>query len=328
MDRQDCLAICWWQDLTTNRIDESLYLVQQSISAIVDQRRRIAPGEEKMRIVMVIGIGRAARADQGERIVALPRGQPASEAIVVLGYGNRGTRANAVNRYRVRAGLRALGYPDGWPEWVLHQMVRLEQGGREVKFSKRAGSYTTLRELFELVGVDVARYFFLMRKPEAHQVFDLDEALDQSEKNPLYKMQYAHARMCSIFAKAGGDESAAALAGVRGHADLELLTHPSELALVRALVKFPEVVERAAAARAPHLLCDYLEQTAGTINSWYHAGNPTRNPELAVLAEDPEIRQARLVLARAVQIVLRNGLTVLGISAPTRMDRAILDEET
>ena len=224
---------------------------------------------------------------------------------------------------RVRAGLRALGYPDGWPEWVLHQMVRLEQGGHEVKFSKRAGSHTTLRELFELVGVDVARYFFLMRKPEAHQVFDLDEALDQSEKNPLYKIQYAHARMCSIFAKAGGDESAAALAGGRGHADLELLTHQSELALVRALVEFPEVVERAAAARAPHLLCDYLEQTAGTINSWYHAGNPTRNPELAVLVTDPQLRAARLVLAHAVRVVLRNGLRILNVSAPVRMERAL-----
>ncbi len=236
-------------------------------------------------------------------------------AINVQGADHHGTIA------RVRAGLRALGHPEGWPEWVIHQMVRLEQGGREVKFSKRAGSYTTLRELFEIVGVDVARYFFLMRKPEAQLVFDLDVALDHSEKNPVYKIQYAHARMCSIFAKAGGDESVAAL--VAGSADLELLDHPSELALARALTEFPEVVERAAAGRTPHLLCEYLERTAGAVNSWYHAGNPSRDPELAVLVPDPALRSARLVLARAVRVVLRNGLRILNVAAPVRMDRAI-----
>jgi arginyl-tRNA synthetase len=198
-------------------------------------------------------------------------------------------------------------------------MVRVEQGGQEVKFSKRAGSYTTLRELFEMVGVDVARYFLLMRRPESHLVFDLDMALDHSEKNPVYKIQYAHARMCSIFGKAGGADSEAALAP--GGADLTLLTHPSELALIKALGEFPEVVERAAAQRAPHLLCEYLEQTAGTVNSWYHAGNPSRNPELAVLVPDRALRAARLVLARAVRVVLRNGLRILNVSAPVRMER-------
>ena len=149
----------------------------------------------------------------------------------------------------------------------------------------------TLRELFEMVGVDVARYFFLMRKPEAQLVFDLDMALDQSEKNPVYKVQYAHARMCSIFAKAGGAETDRAVAG---RADLSLLEHPTELALVKALAEFPDVVERAAEQRAPHLLCEYLEQTAGAVNSWYHAGNPSRNPELAVLVKDESLRAARL----------------------------------
>ncbi|MSR36688.1 MAG: arginine--tRNA ligase [Gemmatimonadetes bacterium] len=221
---------------------------------------------------------------------------------------------------RVRAGLRALGHPDGFPEWVIHQMVRLEQDGKEVKFSKRAGAYTTLRELFEMVGVDVARYFFLMRKPEAQLLFDLDMALDQSEKNPVYKVQYAHARMCSIFGKAGEDETERAAAGA---GDLTLLSDPTELALVKALSEFPEVVELAAAQRGPHLLCDYLEQTAGAVNSWYHAGNPSRNPGLAVLVPDPEVRAARLVLARAVRIVLRNGLRILNVSAPVRLERAL-----
>jgi arginyl-tRNA synthetase len=218
---------------------------------------------------------------------------------------------------RVRAGLQALGLPQGYPEYVLHQMVTFERQGEVVKLSKRAGASATLRELFEEVGVDVARYFFQMRKPEAHLVFDLDMALDQSEKNPVYKIQYAHARMHQIFAKAGvapdavgGDE-----------AELELLATEDERELVKQLAEFPRWIERAAAARAPHLLCDYLEQTAGAVHSWYHAGNPSRNPELAVLVDDPALRAARLVLARAIEIVLRNGLTVLGITAPRRMER-------
>ena len=236
-------------------------------------------------------------------------------AINVQGSDHHGTVA------RVRAGLLALDLPDGFPEWVIHQMVRLEQSGKEVKFSKRAGSYTTLRELFEMVGVDVARYFFLMRKSDSQLVFDLDAALDQSDKNPVYKIQYAHARICSIFAKAGSQASVEAEEGAV--ADLACLSHPIELALVKELAEFPEVVERAAAARSPHLLCEYLEQTSAAVNSWYHAGNPRRSPELAVLTSEPELRAARLVLARAVRVVLRNGLRILNVSAPVRMDRAL-----
>jgi len=197
-------------------------------------------------------------------------------------------------------------------------MVTVERDGKEVKFSKRAGSYTTLRELFAEVGVDVARYFFLIRKPEAHLVFDLDMALDQSEKNPVFKIQYAHARMCSIFRKGEVNEGQ-----IRSNdAGLEGLSHPLERDLIKRLADFPGTVQRAATARAPHILCDFLEQTAGAVNSWYHAGNPSRSPELAVLAEDRALRQARLALARGVQIVLRNGLEILGVSAPTRMDRS------
>lgn len=229
---------------------------------------------------------------------------------------------------RVRAGLQALGLPEGYPEYVLHQMVRLERGGQEVKFSKRAGAYTTLRELFEMVGVDVARYFFLMRRADAQMVFDLDLALDRSEKNPVYKVQYAHARMCSIFRKASlapeGLPGAELDAITRG-ADLDRLTEDAEQELIKQLSIFPETVQRAADARAPHMLCEYLETTAGQVNSWYHAGNPSRNPELAVLVEDEELRNARLALARGVQIVLRNGLELLGLSAPERMQR---EEET
>ncbi len=226
---------------------------------------------------------------------------------------------------RVRAGLQALGLPAGYPEYVLHQMVRVEQDGQEVKFSKRAGSGMTLRELYEQVGVDVTRYFFQMRKPDAHLLFDLDVALEQSDKNPMYKVQYAHARMCSIFLKAGVD-----LESVRsGQADLGLLTHDLERGLVKQLGDFPGMISRAAERASPHMVCEYLEQAAGAANSWYHAGNPSRDPELAVLVDDPALRGARLALARAVQVVLRNGLELLGISAPQRMirdDSASTDE--
>jgi arginyl-tRNA synthetase len=219
---------------------------------------------------------------------------------------------------RVRAGLQALGLPKGYPEYVLHQMVTVVREGEEVKLSKRAGSYTTLRELFSEVGVDVARYFFLMRKPEAHLVFDLDMALDHSETNPVFKVQYAHARMCSIFRKAGVSDASIEV----DPSDLHGLDHELERDLIKRLEDFPDTVDRAAAARAPHILCDFLEQTAGATNSWYHAGNPTRNPELAVLVDDPSLRRARLGLARAVQIVLRNGLSILGVQAPRRMERS------
>ncbi|MDH3207098.1 MAG: arginine--tRNA ligase [Gemmatimonadota bacterium] len=230
----------------------------------------------------------------------------------VQGSDHHGTMA------RVLSGVRALGLPEGYPQYVLHQMVRVERDGQEVKFSKRAGSGVTLRELYEEVGVDVARYFFQMRKPDAQLLFDLDMALDQSDKNPVYKVQYAHARMCSIFAKAG--VNAEKLEG--GSSDLDVLGADLERDLLKRLREFPATIERAAASMSPHVLCDYLEQTAGAANAWYHSGNPTRSPELAVLVDDSVLRSARLSLARAVQIVLRNGLTVLGIDAPQRLVRA------
>ena len=215
---------------------------------------------------------------------------------------------------RVRAGLQALGRPRGYPEYVLHQMVTVERGGEEVRFSKRAGSYTTLADLVAEVGADVARYFFLMRRPEAHLTFDLDLALDQSDKNPVYKVKYAHARLCRLFG----------LAQARGwsrprDADTSLLASRAERELINRLREFPDFLQRAATARAPHVVCDFLEKTAGQVNSWYQAGHPTRNPELAALVEHEGLRGARLTLADAARIVLRNGLAVLGIDAPTEM---------
>ena len=225
---------------------------------------------------------------------------------------------------RVRSGLQALGLPRGYPEYVLHQMVRVVREGSEVKFSKRAGTTTTLRELYTEVGTDVTRYFFQMRKPDAQMVFDLDAALDYSDKNPMYKIQYAHARMHSIFAKAQimPEEIES------GSADLSLLKDNHERLVINQLRDFPSVLARAAENCAPHIVCEYLEQTAGVANTWYHAGNPSRNPNLAVLVDDSKIRGARLVLARSLQIVLRNGLTILGITAPKRMMQEIANDGT
>jgi arginyl-tRNA synthetase len=217
---------------------------------------------------------------------------------------------------RMQAALGALGLADFLTVEIV-QMVRILRGGQEAKLSKRAGDFVTLRELFDVTGADVARYFFLMRRGDTQMVFDLDLALDHSDKNPVYKVQYAHARMMSVFRKAGVE---AAQVWAEPPA-LERLETSDEQELIKQLSRFPEMVERAALARAPHLVCDYLEETAGMANGWYHSGNPSRNPELAVLVADPALREARLALARAIRIVLRNGLRVLGLSAPDRMDR-------
>ncbi len=217
---------------------------------------------------------------------------------------------------RMQAALAALGHPDLLDVEIV-QMVRIMRGGEEVKLSKRAGNIVTLRDLFTETGVDVARYFFLMRRGDAQMLFDLDLALDQSEKNPVYKVQYAHARMMSIFRKAGVTPESL----TPEPAALDRLTHAAEQELIKQLAEFPGMVQRAADARAQHVLCDYLEATASMVNSWYHAGNPSRNPELAVLVADEGLRAARLVLARGVRTVLRNGLHILGLTAPDRMER-------
>ncbi len=217
---------------------------------------------------------------------------------------------------RMQAALRALGLVD-FLDVEIVQMVRIMRGGREAKLSKRAGDYVTLKELADECGPDVARYFFLMRRGDAQMLFDLDLALDHSDKNPVFKIQYAHARMMSIFRRAGVEPDSIAA----GDVDLALLDEPVEQELIKQLAQFPDIVARAAAARAPHMVCEYLETTAGAVNSWYHAGNPSRNPDLAVLVDDPGRRGARLALARGVQIVLRNGLQLLGLNAPDRMER-------
>ena len=221
---------------------------------------------------------------------------------------------------RMEAALEALGLPEEFLETLLIQLVSVYRGDREVQMSKRAGEFVTLRELFRETGPDVARYFFLMRRAEVHLQFDLELALDTSEANPVYKIQYAHARMCSVFEKGGVDAS-----GIEADVDLlELLETDSEREVAKTVARFPEAVRDAARSRSPYRVCSYLEELAGTVNAWYHEGN--EDPTLRVLADVPA-RPARLALARAVQVTLRNGLRLLGLTAPEQMIREDGGEE-
>jgi arginyl-tRNA synthetase len=210
---------------------------------------------------------------------------------------------------RVRAGLQALdmGIAPDYPEYVLHQMVTVMKGGEEVKISKRAGSYVTVRDLINEVGRDAVRFFFLMRKSDSQLVFDIDVAVKQSEENPVYYVQMAHARMCGIFRVGEIDRESFSVDGI----DLGVLREPEEQELVKALVDFPQVVAGAAAALEPHRITNYLTETARLAHLWYHKHH--------VLGEPDEIMKARLALARASQIVIRNALGILGITAPERM---------
>jgi arginyl-tRNA synthetase len=210
---------------------------------------------------------------------------------------------------RVRVGLQALdvGIPQGYPEYVLHQMVTVMRTGEEVKISKRAGSYVTVRDLIDEVGRDAVRYFFLMRKGDSQLVFDVDVARSQSDENPVYYIQMAHARLSGIFRV--GEIDSSSVTGL--DADLSILSLPEEQELMKALLDYPALIAGAAEALEPHRVATYLHDTAGKVHLWYHKAH--------VLNEPDEIMRARLVLARASQIVLRNGLDVLGITAPERM---------
>ncbi|HEV2018339.1 MAG TPA: arginine--tRNA ligase [Gemmatimonadaceae bacterium] len=210
---------------------------------------------------------------------------------------------------RVRAGLQALemGMSAEYPEYVLHQMVTVMKHGEEVKISKRAGSYVTVRDLVNEVGRDAVRYFFLMRKSDSQLIFNVDLAASQSEENPIYYIQMAHARMCGIF-RVGEIDPAAVSAD---SAPLEVLTEPEEQELIKALLDFPALVESAADALEPHRIATYLLETARVAHLWYHKHH--------VLEQAEDLTRARLALARGAQIVLRNGMRILGITSPERM---------
>ena len=211
---------------------------------------------------------------------------------------------------RVRAGLQALGagIPEGWPDYVLHQMVTVMRSGEEVKISKRAGSYVTLRDLIDEVGRDATRFFFVMRKPDSQLVFDIDLAKQQSLDNPVYYVQYAHARICSIFDNAM--EKGVSLPET-GNIALERLETPEEMTLIKTLASFPEVVEGSALNYEPHRITYYLQELAGQFHSFYNKNR--------VITEDAELTGARLFLLKCVAATLRNALAILGVSAPEKM---------
>lgn len=208
---------------------------------------------------------------------------------------------------RLRAVLAALGYGEDWFEVALVQLVKVVRGGEEVKMSKRSGQFVTLRDLVDEVGRDAARYFFLMRKGETPFIFDVDLAKRQTDENPVFYVQMAHARMCGILRNAG-DRLADPGEGPVGIAGL---VAGEDMALLKKLGTFPDVVARAAREREPHRVTGYLEELAQIAHAWYH--------NCRVLGEPPDTERARLALAQAARQVLVNGLTLLGLTAPDRM---------
>ncbi len=212
---------------------------------------------------------------------------------------------------RVKAGLQALdaGIPAGYPEYVLHQMVTVMRGGEEVKLSKRAGSYFTLRDLIEEAGRDATRWFLIARKPDSQLTFDIDLARQQSNDNPVFYVQYAHARVCSLMRQAS--EKGLAYDQANGLANLNLLDDEASQALLVELSRYAEVVEAAADTLEPHLVSIYLRDLANAFHTWYHA--------TPVLVDNAPVRDARLALSAATRQVLANGLDLLGVSAPETM---------
>ncbi len=224
-----------------------------------------------------------------------------TKVINIQGTDHHGTIA------RVRAGLQAagVGIPQGYPDYVLHTMVRVMRGGEEVKISKRAGSYVTLRDLIEWTSKDAVRFFLLSRKPDTEYTFDVDLAIQQNNDNPVFYVQYAHARICSVLASWGGD-----VASLKD-ADLGALEGPQAQALMLQLAKYPEMLTAAAQDFAPHDVTFYLRELAAAYHSYYDAER--------ILVDDEAVKRARLALVAATAQVLHNGLAVLGVSAPQKM---------
>lgn len=208
---------------------------------------------------------------------------------------------------RVRAGLQAVGagIPKGYPDYVLHSMVKVMRSGSEVKISKRAGNYVTMRDLIEWVGRDAVRYFLVSRKADSEFVFDIDLALAKTDENPVHYIQYAHARICSVF-------SAANVVSENWlHADLSPLTAPKEIALMKRLADYPVMLAQAASQHAPHTVAHWLRDCAADFHACYNAQR--------VLVDDLAIKHARLALYAATRQVLANGLALLGMTAPEKM---------
>ena len=228
-----------------------------------------------------------------------------TKVINVQGTDHHGTIA------RVRGGLQAanVGIPQGYPDYVLHKMVTVMKGGEEVKISKRTGGYVTLRDLIDWTSRDAVRFFLISRKADTEFTFDVDLALKQNDENPVFYVQYAHARICSVLVQWGGDEDELK------QADLSLLTAPTETALMLKLAAYPEMLTRAAADLAPHDVAFYLRDLASAFHSYYAAER--------FLVDDAQLAKARLALLAATRQVLRNALAMLGVSAPRSMTREI-----
>lgn len=247
--------------------------------------------------------------DVAYHIVKWQRGY--AQAINIQGSDHHGTIA------RVRAGLQAvdLGIPQAYPDYVLHKMVTVMKDGAEVKISKRAGSYVTVRDLIEWSGNgdlekgrDAVRFFLISRKADTEFVFDVDVALSRSDENPVYYVQYAHARICSVLAQYSSDESVLAQLQT---VDLSPLTASREALLLAKLAEYPEALQRALEELGPHQVAFYLRDLAGELHSYYNAER--------VLVDDEATKLARLALMLATRQVLRNGLTLIGVSAPNKM---------
>ncbi len=278
--------------------------------------------------------------DVAYHIVKWQRGY--TQAINVQGGDHHGTIA------RVRAGLQAvdIGIPKGYPDYILHKMVTVMKGGEEVKISKRAGSYVTVRDLIEWSngetpegqerdltrGRDAVRFFLISRKADTEFVFDVDVALAQNDENPVYYVQMAHARICSIiagwdmagikdlpFTSVDSMEALLAMEPIFARVDLTPLTAPREAALMAKLADYPEMLQHALEEIGPHQVAFYLRDLAGELHSYYNAER--------VLVDDEETKMARLALMSATRRVLHNGLTLIGVSAPMRMIRERSTEE-
>jgi arginyl-tRNA synthetase len=307
-------------------LESSLYAdgrVERAVQAMVDSGKTYeAEGALWLRTTEIEGAGddkdRVMRKSDGSYTYFVPdvayhlakfeRGFV--KVINIQGGDHHGTVA------RVRAGVQAaamslgLAIPAGYPDYLIHKMVRVMRGGSEVKMSKRAGSFVTLRDLIDWVGRDATRFFLSSRKADTEFVFDVDLAVSRSEDNPVYYVQYAHARICSVLAQAAAagvdfDEATAL------QRDLSPLTGPRELALLTRLARYPQVLREAADELAPHQIAFYLKELAAEFHAFYNAER--------VLVDDAALRDARLALLLATRQVLSNALNVLGVSAPERM---------
>lgn len=297
-------------------LESSLYTdgrVEQTVKALIDsghtyehdgalwlRTTELGTGDDKDRVMRKSDGGYTYFVpDVAYHVTKWERGY--QHAINIQGSDHHGTVA------RVRAGLQALnlGIPVHYPSYILHKMVRVTRGGAEVRISKRAGSYVTMRDLIEWAGRDAVRFFLAQRRADAEFVFDIDLALSQTEENPVYYVQYAHARICSVLAQAGESETALA------DADPATLTAPHELILLRRLAQYPGLLQQATSELAPHQLAFWLRDCAADFHAWYNHHR--------ILAADTATRAARLRLAAATRQVLANGLHLLGVRAPDKM---------